>query len=96
KDSMKVLDANCSVAIFPEDSEKGYFSELKKIFSGFVTLADAYFRKTGEDVPVIPVYYGKERKAILIGKPLSVRDMAESGLKREEIAEKFRLAINGL
>ena len=94
--SMQCLDAGFAISLFPEDSNAGYFDEMRHFFSGFVMLAEQYYKKTGEDVPVFPVYYGRKKKKIVVGKPLYVQDFVQSGLKRDEIAEKFRLEVNRL
>ncbi len=96
KDSIKVLESNASVLVFPENSGKGYFDELTAVFPGFVLLAERYFKKFGEDVPVVPVYYGKKHKKIVIGKPLYVQKLMSEGLDRQGVADKFKDEINAL
>ncbi|MBQ8885765.1 MAG: hypothetical protein IJY62_05315 [Clostridia bacterium] len=94
--SMAVLEAGCAVSMYPEDSSEGYFEELTHFLPGFVMLAQQYYKKTGEDVPVFPMYWGRKGNKIVVGKPLYVQDFVKEGLNREEIAEQFRLAVNGL
>ncbi len=94
--SMQCLDNDLAVSVYPENSNEGYFDEMTHFFPGFVMLADLYFKRTGEDLPVFPVYYGRKKKKIVVGKPLYVQDFKKQGLNREEIAEKFRLEVNKL
>jgi hypothetical protein len=94
--SMNMLDAGYAVSVYPEDSSKGYFDEMTYFFPGFVMLADRYYKKTGEDLPVYPVYYGKKKSKIVVGKPLYVQQFVKEGLDKKEIAEKFRLEVNKL
>ncbi|MBR2336752.1 MAG: hypothetical protein IKA61_02275 [Clostridia bacterium] len=94
--SMKALDANMGVVIFPEDSNDGYKEEPTKFFAGFVVLAERYYKATGIDVPVIPTYYHKKQRKIIIGKPEFIQKLKKLGLKRDEIAEYFRKAVNSL
>lgn len=94
--SMQVLESGAAVSVYPEDSNQGYFDEMTHFFPGFVMLAETYYKKTGEDVPVFPVYYGRKKNKIVIGKPLYVQDFVKQGLDRYEIAEKFRLEVNQL
>ena len=94
--SMQCLDAGMAISLFPEDSNEGYFDEMKHFFSGFVMLAEQYYKKTGEDVPVFPVYYGRKKKKIVVGKPLYMQEFVKQGLKRDEIAEKCRQEVNAL
>jgi hypothetical protein len=59
---MECLDKGFSISLFPENSSEGYFDEMKHFFSGFVMLAEQYYKKTGEDVPVFSAYYGRKKK----------------------------------
>ena len=94
--SMQCLENDMAISMYPEDSNEGYFDEMKHFFSGFLVLAQQYYKKTGEDLPIFPVYYGRKKKKIVVGKPLYVQDFVKQGLHREEIAEKYRLAVNQL
>ena len=96
KYSIDMLEAGNAVSVYPEDSNSGYFEEMKHFFPGFVMLAQQYYKKTGEDLPVFPVYYGKKKKKIVVGKPLYVQDLVKEGLDREQIADTFRLQVNQL
>lgn len=94
--SVEVLKDGTNVMIFPEDSQEGYFDVMTKFFSGFVMLADNYYRKTQIDVPVYPVYYHKKANKIIIGKPEYVRELKALGMKRDDVAEHFRKKVNEL
>ncbi len=96
KNSMTVLDNNISVMIFPENSNSGYFDELTELFAGFVILAEQYYKKTGEDVPVIPAYYHRKSRKLIVGKKRYVQQLKNSGLSRDDICEFFRKEINDL
>ena len=96
ENSMKVLDAGATVMIFPENSNEGYFDELVSVFPGFVMLAERYYKKTGEDVPVIPAYYSKKHKKIIVGRPLYVQELVKEGLDRQGVADRFKDEINAL
>ena len=72
---MEVLDSGAAVSVYPEDSSKGYFDEMTHFFSGFVMLSEQYYKKTGEDLPIFPVYYGKRKKKIVVANPLYVQDL---------------------
>lgn len=94
--SMTMLDNNMAVSVYPEDSSKGYFDEMTKFLPGFVALSQAYYKKTGEDVPVFPVYWGRKNNKIMVGKPLFVQDMVKEGLDKEQIADRFKDEVNRL
>ena len=93
---MAVLDAGGAVSVYPDDSSEGYFDELTKFFPGFVSLAQQYYKKTGEDVPVFPVYWSRKHNKIVVGKPEYVQELVKEGLDREQIADHFKEAVNDL
>ena len=94
--SKQMLDQNVPVMIFPENSNEGYKEVLTEFFPGFVMLAEKYFRATGEDLPVYPVYYSIPKRLMVIGKPLYVQEFVKQGLNKFQIAAKFCEAVNQL
>lgn len=94
--SVDALNQNAAVLIFPENSNDGYFDELTEFFPGFVLLAQVYYSKTGEDLPVYPVYYQLKKRILCIGKPLYVNELAKQKLSRTQIAEIYRQKVNEL
>ena len=94
--SIDILNDGTSVLIFPENSDEGYKDILTEFHAGFVTLAECYYKKTGKDVPVYPVYYHDKAKVTLVGEPKYVQDYVNKGLTRDEVAEEFRKIVNGL
>ena len=94
KMSMKVLEANASICIFPEDSNEGYFDVLTYAFPGFVVLAEQYEKKHGEDVPIVPMYYHKKSRTIIVGEAFYQSKLHAEGLDREQIAEYGKNRIN--
>lgn len=95
-DSGKVLDSGTSVLIFPENSNEGYKDVLTEFFPGFVMLSEQYYKKTGEDLPVYPVYYHSDNRKLIVGEPKYIQEYVNSGLDRKQIAEEFRQMVNGL
>ena len=96
KNSMKVLDANKSIMIFPENSNDGYKEVLTEFFPGFAILAEQYYKATGVDVPIYPVYYHIKKRVMVIGKPVYMQDLVKQGMDRNAIAEYFCNLVNDL
>ena len=94
--SIKALDAGYAVSMYPEDSSSGYFDELTHFFPGFVMLSEQYYKKTGQDLPVFPMFWGRKQNKIVVGKPVYIQDYVKQGLNREQIAEQCRLLVNDL
>ena len=94
--SIKALDTNAAVAIFPENSEKGY-KELPTEFNpGFTALAESYFKKTGEDIPIYPVYYHLKKRKLVIGEAEYLQKLKGKIKSKKEMAEYFLHKVNGL
>ena len=96
KNSVEILDDNASIVIFPEDSSKGYFEKIQSAYSGFVVLASQYYKKRGEDVPVLPMYVSPKTKRLIVGKPRYVHELELAGHSKEQIAEIFKNDVNEL
>lgn len=60
--SLDILSDGTSMLIFPENSDAGYKDVITEFRAGFVTLAKLYYKKTGNDIPVFPVYYHHKKK----------------------------------
>ncbi len=95
-DSVKVLESDMAIMVYPENSNDGYFEVLTEFFPGFVMLADKYYKKNNEDLPVYPTYYSIKKRIMVIGKPMYVHKLYEEGLSRDEVCEKFKDAVNDL
>ncbi len=96
KKSIDILNADIPIMIFPENSWNGYLDVLTEFFGGFVILAEQYYKKTGIDLPIYPVYYHQKKKIMLIGEPDYVYKYQSQGLGRKEIAEIFKNKVNEL
>lgn len=96
KQSIEILDDDKAILVFPEDSNEGYKEIMTSFFSGFVLLSLQYFKKTGEDLPIYPIYYHQKKKIIIVGKPLFVQELVNKGMNRDQIAELFCEEVNNL
>lgn len=96
KNSIKVLEDNKAIVIFPEDSNKGYFDEMISFFPGFVMLSEQYYRIHNEDLPIYPVYYSHKKRMMVIGFPTYIQSLIKNGLNREQIANYYCNEVNKL
>lgn len=96
KNSIKVLEDDKAILIFPEDSNSGYFDVLTSFRPGFVMLSEQFFKANKEDLPIYPVYYYHLTQEIAIGDPMYVQDFIKQGKKRQEIAQIYCDAVNNL
>jgi len=90
KTSVKILDRNYPILIFPEDSEGGYMTPPESFNKGFITLSKLYYRLKKEDLPVYTMYLlkVKKKKKIVIAPPIYVNELLSEGLTEEQVCEK--------
>lgn len=96
RDSETVLNDNAAVLVFPENSDGGYLEEMTEFHPGFVLLAQYYYQRTGEDVPVYPCYYHVKNRVIAVGESMSVNELLKSGFSKEQVAEIVKDKVNSL
>ena len=96
EDSVKVLDASAAITVFPEKSDDGYKEILSGFDPGFILLSETYFKKTGEDVPIYPVYYHLKKRKMVIGKPEYLQEVKKTVKGRNEICDHFCSLVNCL
>ncbi|MDT8336612.1 MAG: hypothetical protein RQ856_02150 [Candidatus Izemoplasmatales bacterium] len=93
--SLENLDCNNSLLIFTEDSSDGYEVKIEKFHSGFVYLAEQFYKHNQTHIPLIPIYYHKEKQQIIVGKARYLSEF-DKNMKRDEIVENLRLTLNNL
>ncbi len=93
KTSFKILDANSSLLIFPEDSREGYFNPPHAFNKGFVAMSKIYNRIRKIDVPVYICSFIAKAKKIVVSKPIFVNKMLEGGMSEQEVVNET-LQIN--
>ncbi len=95
KESMAALADGESIIIYPEDSTKGYLSELEGFHAGFAALAGACKRR-GMDVPIYVAYYKKSTKTYIVDSPVMYSALSANGETKEEIADRLCRRCNEL
>ena len=96
KKSIRLLEQDIAVTIFPEDSGKGYFDELTGFFSGFTLVLEHYYKKNGEDVPVRCVYYHKKKRIMVVSESYYFQDFVKRRFDRNAVAEFMKDRTNEL
>lgn len=95
KESIEHLNVNNNLLIFPEDSNNGYLEEIESFHAGFVYLAQRYYKENKTHIPIIPTYFNKAERIIIIGRSYTLENFSEIK-NRDEIANEFRLILNDL
>lgn len=84
RQSIEALEAGDNLMIFPEHPDgkyqKGGIGELSP---GFLMLGEAYLKKTGKKLRMMPVYANREEKTISFGRVITYAP--ENGYGREQV-----------
>lgn len=94
--SIEILNKEISLLIFPEDSSDGYYEKLTKFFGGFWMIAKEYHNQTGKDIDIIPMYYHKKLRKMIIDKPYSYLELSKELTDNKLAADFFLDKVNGL
>jgi len=95
RNSLKCLEDNVSVFVFPENSNSGYLTKIEQFFPGFLHLSKIFYKKYGVDLPIYTLYYSKTAKKIVIGKPMYYGELSKENSDKD-IIENFRKYLNSL
>lgn len=94
-ESINSLNNNESIIIFPENSDNGYFDELKELRPGFVLFAKTCLKR-GIDVPIYVFYFHKKKRMVIMDKPILASELLADGVDKAEIAKKMCDKMNAL
>ena len=94
--SIKVIENNIPVMIFPENSNDGYEDVIGEFFSGFVLLAERYYKKNQVELPIYPMYFNEKKRLVVMGEPCYVQEYKKQGLDKDQISDEFRKKVNDL
>ena len=96
KESVRTLENNKGIVIYPEDSSEGYKEEIERFFNGFLMLSEAAKRK-GIDLPIYVSYYIKKKKTFIVDKRVYFSALEkEFNGDKNAIAEHLRKRMNEL
>lgn len=94
--SVKSLEKDVNLLLFPEDSSEGYFDEMRYFFGGFWTIAKEFHKRTGRDIHIVSMYFHKELNKILVDKPFSYVELKDTIKNHKDAADFFLKNTNKL
>lgn len=86
RESVRAIESGDNIVVFPEDSTKGYLSELEGFHEGFVLLAELCLRR-GIDLPIYTAYFRKSDTTYIFDAPVRFSELCEKYKTREDIAQ---------
>ena len=95
RESVRAIQSGDNIVIYPEDSTRGYLTELDGFHAGFVALCDTLLRR-GIDVEIYVSYFNKKECTYAIDAPVHYSEIKAMGLSREEVAKLFVDRCNAL
>lgn len=94
--SIDEFEKGRSILIYPENSSDGYHEVLKEFHPGFWYLAKRYYEKTGNDIQIVHMYYHRNSKRLIIGKPRYYTELKQFLKTKEEAADFYLAETNKL
>lgn len=85
-ESIKTLQENTTLVIFPEDSHDGYHDTLTKFYPGFLMLSEQMFRR-GKDTKIYLSYLNKKKHQYVFSKPYMYSELVAEYPDREELCK---------
>ncbi|MBQ3048201.1 MAG: hypothetical protein IJD48_04230 [Clostridia bacterium] len=95
KESLKTINSNQNLVIFPEDSSNGYHDTLLSFYSGFVFFADICL-KQGKDLPIYVMYFKRKENTFIVDKPIMYSELANMKLDKKDVAKMLCDKANSL
>lgn len=93
--SLKALERNESIVIFPEDSNNGYNDQLSFYFSGFFVLAKKALSK-GMDLLIYNIYYKRKQNTYIVDEPIKFSELLKITPDKNSMAEYIKNRANEL
>ena len=95
RESIAALKDGDNIVIYPEDSAKGYLSELEGFHEGFLLLAETCLKR-GYDLPIFVSYFRRAECAYIFDAPVYYSELAKMGKSRAELAKMLCERCNAL
>ena len=95
KESMEAIENKENIVVYPEDSAKGYLSQLEGFFAGFAVFAESAYKK-GKDIPIVVSYFKKTEKIFVFDKPIKYSELMSECGSREKMIERLLNRCNQL
>ena len=95
KATIDYLDQNKNIVILPECPEE--FNEITNKFNEyFVDVARMYYKSTNKELSFVPMYFCKDFRKMLFGKPIKFDSKKPIETERKRICEYLMLEITRL
>lgn len=98
RNSLEILKQEEALLIFPEDpnTPMDVQSGMRSFMSGFLWLCPLYKKKTGKDLPVIPVAVCPRFRRIVVDDPVYYEDTGQSKQDMRELSRTLERRIGSL
>lgn len=95
RNSLKKLQDNNSVIIFPEHDQK-HNNIIYDFQEGFVNIAQLYYKKTGKEISFVPLYIAPSLRKMYLGKPIKFSSGTPIDKERRRICDYLMREITDI
>ena len=96
EESMKVLEKNHQIIIFPDVKYESTKDEIEKIYTGFFKLEEYYYNKTNKHLKFVPIIFDKKNNKIALSKALMFEDSVDMKIQKEEMEKNIIKALKNM
>lgn len=93
RESVDTLINGCNLVVFPEIRETEPEKHVRRFYTGFVYIAERYYKKAGKQALFYPVYCNRKKRTISIGRPIEYLPGKGIESERERICDYLRSSM---
>jgi len=94
--SIDTLLAGENLIIFPDVSYDDVSNTAGQLYEGYLHLCKEYYKKTGKNLPIIPVCTPHRQNALVFGRPIVPDGTLPFAQERERVAQEVGRALDEL
>ena len=94
--SLEVLMKGENLVIFPDIRYDDTSSEAGAFYTGYLHLARTYYKKTGRQLPIIPMYATHGTRQIVFGEPLLMDPALPFHDEKDRVSRELQEALDRL
>ena len=93
---MDTLLAGGNLLIFPDVGYSDVSGTAGQFYEGYLHLCKEYYKKTGQNLPIVPVCTPRNANALIFGEPIVPDGSRPFAQERERVAGEIVRALDGL
>ena len=94
--SLDTLVRGESLVIFPDIMYADTSDQAGAFYTGYLHLARSYHKKTGKELPIVPLYCTQSSRKLILGEPIIFSSQAPFYAERDRVAAAVHESLDEL